>query len=46
MNYKQIDTEKIKAYIAARPEEVLVDDIMVHSREGRLVEQIIISGGM
>ena len=36
LNYKQIDTEKIKKYIAARPEGVLVDDIMAHSGADRL----------
>ena len=36
MNYKQIDTEKIKKYIAARPEGVLVDDIMAHSGADKL----------
>ena len=38
LNYKQIDTEKIKKYIAARPEGVLVDKHKALSEFGRLLD--------
>lgn len=36
INYKLIDTEKIKDYIRRYPEGVLVDDIIAHSGADKL----------
>lgn len=36
MNYKLIDTEKIKDYIRLHPEGVWVDDIIAHSDADKL----------
>ena len=36
MNYKQLDTRKIKAYIRSHPDGVEVEDIIAHSGAERL----------
>lgn len=36
MNYKQLDTQKIKTYIRSHPNGVAVDDIIAHSGAERL----------
>ena len=48
INYKLIDTEKIKDYIRRYPEGVLVDDIIAHSGADKLrvlVDDIIAHSG-
>lgn len=36
MNYKELDTQKIKNYILSHPEGVLVDGIIAHSGADKL----------
>ena len=36
LNYKLLDTQKIKSYILVHPEGVLVDDIIAHSGADKL----------
>ena len=36
MDYKQLDTQKIKAYIRSHPDGVEVEDIIAHSGAERL----------
>lgn len=36
MNYKQLDTQKIKTYIRSHPDGVAVEDIIAHSRAEKL----------
>lgn len=36
MNYKQLDTNKIKTYIRSHPDGVVVEDIIAHSGAEKL----------